>query len=104
FIDLILARVPLTPELYTLSLHDALPIFARPGRVVRRRGGRLQLRLRPVGGPRARLRAGSRRRAGAGHRRGPQPDRPRAGILLAKIGRAHVSTPVTFRSRMPSSA
>src|SRR4051794_41549884 len=66
-----------TTEIYTLSLHDALPI-----------SGDL---TRDVGGE----------RLGSG-RLGRSPLRAQLGS--AEIGRAHVCTPVTRPSRMPSSA
>src|SRR3712207_8615248 len=59
-----------TTEIYTLSLHDALPIFHRAGRRVRRRAGSRSRRHRPavpVAG-RTRLRA-ERRSALARHGR-----------------------------------
>src|SRR5205085_11784302 len=68
----------LSANIRTLSLHDALPI-SDPGAVPGRPGGP----RRGHGG------------GGAG-RRGGGPD--------VEIGRAHVLTPVTVKSRMPSSA
>src|SRR5687768_17686056 len=37
---LFFCHAPATPEIYTLSLHDALPIFARVDAVLRRSPGR----------------------------------------------------------------
>src|SRR5207253_10943155 len=69
-----------TTEFYTLSLHDALPIS-----VVDRRDRATVIFLD----------AAARQHPGAA----------RAGQALAhEIGRAHVLTPVTWPSRMPSSA
>src|SRR3712207_7500802 len=65
---------PATTEIYTLSLHDALPIY--PGAVPRRaraRGDNLQLRAR-----RRPARGDDRR-----HRRAP--GRARAGRLLGRL-------------------
>src|SRR2546425_8726500 len=64
-----------TTEIYTLSLHDALPISLRP------RPGYMSSR-----------RAGARGSAGLG-------GAPRTG---AEIGRGHVLNPVTSFSRMAS--
>src|SRR2546430_13722622 len=67
-----------TTEIYTLSLHDALPI--------------------------------SRPSPGASSSRGRDPRlrrysaRPAGGRRRTEIGRAHVWTPVTVQSRIPSSA
>src|SRR5207249_10684411 len=89
----------------TLSLHDALPICRAElplHRQVHRRHGRRSRRpLRDGGDLRLRERALRGRR--------PSAPRPRLGALRlslpdGEIGRAHVRTPVTFRSRMPSSA
>ena len=68
-----------TPEIYTLSLHDALPIcngflkLAKEFALVRDYATRLDLRASSLS-------------------------------QHAEIGRAHVCTPVTSLSRMPSSA
>src|SRR5439155_20290814 len=67
-----------TTEIYTLSLHDALPIFL------------------VVGVPGV-VDAGVPDRERSGNHR-------RAQLRAAQIGRAHVLTPVTWPSRMPSSA
>src|SRR3712207_8383766 len=74
-----------TTEIFTLSLHDALPISGRPGRAADRR--------EPAG-----LLVQHRRR----DRAPGQPAARRA--LRGEIGRAHVCTPVTPISRMPASA
>src|SRR5437870_13722723 len=58
---------------YTLSLHDALPIFDELDPFARRGGGGPVV---PLG----------------------------VGASFLEIGRAHVLTPVTWPSRMPSSA
>src|SRR5258707_12621831 len=71
-----------TTEIYTLSLHDALPIYAQV--VTRRDPCRLDR------GPRLGCCGGGIRGADQG--------------AANKIGRAHVWTPVTPISRMPASA
>src|SRR3712207_9329340 len=88
-----------TTEIYTLSLHDALPICVRdPARVP---AGSLPLvrlaRPRVGGEPGSRdgVLGDDRQHARRELRRVPR--RP-------QIGRAHVLTPVTPISRMPSSA
>src|SRR5262249_60534448 len=77
-----------TTEIYTLSLHDALPICGPGGVEVEHRG------LLGAGG------------AGPdGDERGPLPGGGGpAGGRRPEVGRAHVWTPVTDQSRMPSSA
>src|SRR3712207_9051393 len=82
-----------TTEIYTLSLHDALPISAAAPRPLRRlpRAGRPDRRTGPVPADR------------------PHAEVPRAGVQArpggaGAIGRAHVCTPVTPIYRMPSSA
>src|SRR5256885_11194285 len=84
-----------TTEIYTLSLHDALPIF----------GGLLEDLLRPaaglfLGGPRLGQPALGRPQPGGGAR---LPPAGAAGDDL-EIGRAHLCTPGNLLSRMPSSA
>src|SRR5699024_12585124 len=70
---------PATTDIYTLSLHDALPIL-------RHRKETLSLDTERL----------------------PMPVtvavRGLHTVSPSEIGRAHVRTPVTFRSRMPSSA
>src|SRR3989442_10076929 len=73
-----------TTEIYTLSLHDALPIWDK-----RRRWADDV----PTGA------GASPREAGEGRRLSPA-----SRGLAPEIGRAHVLTPVTSASRMPSSA
>src|SRR3989449_1857423 len=93
-----------TTEIYTLSLHDALPICARravpaAGAHPRRRGGGgldAAHARHALGGVAAGLRAGG---LGEGARRAR--DRPEA---RAQIGRAHRLNPVTATTRMPSSS
>src|SRR3712207_9187281 len=79
-----------TTEIYTLSLHDALPICARLSGerppVCRRRGGAEN--------------AGRALRHQALRAAGPE----RGQDHLPQIGRGHVLTPVTPISCMPSSA
>src|SRR5262249_57413484 len=77
---------PATTEIYTLSLHDALPISERTQSVAaqRNRGG--SFHLRPA-----------RTARHHAHPRWSKGERP-------KIGRRHVWTPVTDQSRMPSFA
>src|SRR5687767_15958185 len=88
---------PSTTEIYTLSLHDALPIYAALVGAVHgddRRGLGQSVAFQDLD-PRAdeeRRQLGRERRA-AGENE-----------LHAQIGRAHVRTPVTSLSRMPSSA
>src|SRR3712207_7317355 len=76
-----------TTEIYTLSLHDALPILVVAPAAVGSRRGRAE--------DRALLAAGVGRRGG---RRGGGS---LAGVI--EIGRAHVWNPVTPKTRMPSS-
>src|SRR5207253_9755392 len=95
--------------IYPLSLHDALPIFEclTERRIEDGNGeaGRLwfqEARARP--GLKSRdvqLRA---RRGELGATLLPQFDRGPLDIRSDQIGRAHVRTPVTWPSRMPSSA
>src|SRR5258707_7137425 len=73
-----------TTEIYTLSLHDALPISIGPGHWNRYVAG--------VDHAGASDRNGDRRQAGR-----PSPSR-------SQIRRAHSSTPATSIHRMPSSA
>src|SRR5687767_16006712 len=91
-----------TAEIYTLSLHDALPISgAAPppeDRRVTERARRHRHRRRDGTRPRGRTRV-----CAGGLRRGVQLRRD-AGAGSRQIGRAHVRTPVTSLSRMPSSA
>src|SRR3989441_7852093 len=74
-----------TTEIYTLSLHDALPIYAArsperlPDLAPRRIGGRAHLSRDAVPEGRAALRPGSARRAD-GHR-------PRRGVAEADVRR-----------------
>src|SRR3712207_9305531 len=92
-----------TTEIYTLSLHDALPIYARPiddpaedvaPQLV---GAEVVLAARPGLPERVEvLLVRVVRREGRAEERYQQPE--------AEIGRAHVGTPVTPISRMPSSA
>src|SRR5690242_19972090 len=100
---------PPPPAIYTLSLHDALPISSRrgarshdhhrpPADALR---GRARPQDRVVGGARCRDRAARGRSDGS--RRAPDLPRGRAAAD-PEIGRAHVRTPVTCQSRMPSSA
>src|SRR2546430_6856608 len=82
-----------TTEIYTLSLHDALPISS-----ARRSFGKLVTSQPPRRFKQA-IRVPDRR----GHRQGRctcQRGRGQGG----QIGRAHVSTSVTGKSPMPSSA
>src|SRR3712207_8758168 len=78
-----------TTEIYTLSLHDALPIFPRT-----RALAPLEVAVRGAGA--------------TPPRRDPVPvhaDAHRAARLAPlEIGTAHVCTPVTPITRMPSSA
>src|SRR3712207_9290165 len=87
-----------TTEIYTLSLHDALPIFPPDG-TLRARGDRADpgRRLPRRGLP-------GRRRPRRGAAVGPRPRRGARRGDDDQIGRAHVRTPVTPISRMPSSA
>src|SRR5258707_4659610 len=85
-----------TTEIYTLSLHDALPIFCR-GNDAGRDRWRETIRA-PLPCWLACWRAAHRC---------PQHNARPVGVVLRasmKIGRAHVWTPVTPISRMPSSA
>src|SRR5207237_9243676 len=76
-----------TTDIYTLSLHDALPICAADSTVVVKADG-----------------------LAAGKGVIVAPSRPAAEQAVrelmngGEIGRAHVRTPVTLESRMPSSA
>src|SRR5262249_62102155 len=90
-----LINTPAPTAIYTLSLHDALPIChdrapGHGGSVLGHARGRSAVHARPH------VRGQSPGRGG-GHRR----DRRTGG---EEIGRAHVLTPVTDQSRMPSSA
>src|SRR3712207_7197729 len=78
-----------TTEIYTLSLHDALPIYG-PGRV--------RLRRWP-GGPAGR---GHPARRPGDPRRGHRPVQPAVLHRRGGIGRAHGLTPITPKFRMPS--
>src|SRR5699024_12780156 len=69
------------PAVHTLSLHDALPIFWADQ--LRTRLGIPEFGLSPLGAEGSLL---------------------GRALSVGEIGRAHVRTPVTFRSRMPSSA
>src|SRR5258708_4413303 len=95
-----------TTEIYTLSLHDALPI-SRPARP----RGTLGPRTRPRRSPRGSARAADLRRC-AGCL--PEPAGEAFGLSLTHslhgsscnvrpvgIGRGHVSTPVTRSTPMP---
>src|SRR2546429_8586264 len=73
-----------TTEIYTLSLHDALPIWPS-NRIPQRRRRRAIQRRPPL-------------------RRGIAIRRRRRGPARRAIGRAHVWTPVTATYPMPSSA
>src|SRR3712207_9471962 len=84
-----------TTEIYTLSLHDALPIYPAVGVGVGRGAGDV---VQPAG---ERLPDLVLDGLGAGE----LLDRlAHVGPVLLEIGRAHVCTPVTPISRMPSSA
>src|SRR2546428_9167225 len=74
-----------TTEIYTLSLHDALPISASVG--ARRRGGGPRGAARHAAG-RSRGRPAVRRRRGG--RSGRQPARPHRAQVVAGQDRSHV--------------
>src|SRR3712207_9569636 len=75
-----------TTEIYTLSLHDALPIFDLPNFFRKPHGSGWAL----VGD--------------AGYHKDPYGAQGISDAFRDEIGRAHVSTPVTPISRMPASA
>src|SRR5699024_12465674 len=91
---------PSTTLCCSLSLHDALPISRVVGDGARRQGHHPSHRGYPVAGERSRRGQPTRQRAAC--RREGTFGTPHA--RRSEIGRAHVCTPVTFRSRMQSSA
>src|SRR5207249_9800811 len=99
-----LFTLPSPPDFYTLSLHDALPILLRVSADA----------AHPLGSGRMsdQIKAASfDARLPSLSLHPPLPAwlarrllDPGEEVALVQIGRAHVWTPVTFRSRMPSSA
>src|SRR5438477_239599 len=91
---LLLENAPPTPEISTLSLHDALPIYDAVAAEPRRRGrgggaGAVPEAAAAGGGAGA---GGRQRRGGAADRPGGEaaPDGRAGGGRLREIGRAHV--------------
>src|SRR5258706_6785135 len=82
-----------TTEIYTLSLHDALPISRRQHRRSVRRHG-----FRRAGPARGQLTL-----AGGGRRTADRFD-PVLADPGGQIGRAHLRNPVTYPTRIPPSA
>src|SRR5207249_11787784 len=101
---------PLTSEIYTLSLHDALPILdAELEFVGVGRAGKSFVESDELLGIKIEERLIERLHAVLAGASGDgvmnQARFVRVDDAIAnEIGRAHVLTPVTFRSRMPSSA
>src|SRR2546421_9687258 len=90
-----------TTEIYTLSLHDALPISINWS-TIRWRGPSDPNRSRSFSSPRTSSGTSSSRSTtcrGRGSRWSFAHQ-----VHTGEIGRAHLCTPVTIRSRMPASA
>src|SRR5204862_8322993 len=88
--------------LSSLSLHDALPIFAQL--VPHPRGKRRVRASVPIRGICVQVGELNEELGRVPVHRILDEDRDSAEFFIQHIGRAHVSTPLTYRSRMPSSA